>query len=94
MRKRISLAAVASVAAVLVHAVPNAAPEPTLASENVYDALGWTPAPTEAPSLELLRRGVGLVQRDLTSGELIGYFGPDTMCGYISGAIGTSSNLQ
>jgi hypothetical protein len=92
MRKRFSLA-FAGLAAVLVHAIPNAVPEPTLASENVYNAFGWTPAPTEAPSLELLKRGVGLVRRDLTSGELIGYFAPDTMCGYISGSIGMFQHL-
>jgi hypothetical protein len=90
MRSLLSLALV-GFAAEAAHAIPNSAPEPTLASENVYDAFGWTPAPTDAPSLELLKRGAGhnLVARALTSGELLGYVAPDSMCGYISGSIGT-----
>jgi hypothetical protein len=87
MRSLFSLAIV-GLAAELVLAAPNSAPEPTLASENGYDVLGWTPAPTDAPSLELMKRGVNMVERDLTSGQLIGYFAPDSMCGYISGNIG------
>jgi hypothetical protein len=84
--------ALAALACPLAKAISSNQPNPTLAAENVYDGLGWTPAPTDAPyfegGYELVRRGLDMNKRALTSGQLIGYFAPDSICGYISGSIG------
>jgi hypothetical protein len=80
--------AAASVLVELSLAVPNTLPDPTIPARiedlNVW---GWSPRPTEAPPLELFIKR-DLQKKALTSGELIGYFAPDSICGYISASIG------
>jgi hypothetical protein len=89
--RTVSLLVAAGLAgAKLVYAIPNAQPNPTMDLKPLYDAVfGYSPQITAAPSLELMRRR-GLDRRELTSGELIGYFAPDSMCGYISGSLGAT----
>jgi hypothetical protein len=64
---------------------------------------GFTPLPTEGPSLELLKkRDVHLEKRGelvarsltFTNGELIAYTAPDNTCGYISGSLGMLMHLK
>jgi hypothetical protein len=54
------------------------------ATDNIANALGFgiSPVPTTAPAIphEFVRRGAG--------GSLLGYYGPDNTCGYISGIAG------
>ena len=84
------LAFAASFAAELAAAIPNSQPAPTRVVENEYNPFGWSPNPTEAPSMELLKRALLFDKRQvsISSGQLVGYFAPDTICGYISGSIG------
>jgi hypothetical protein len=63
--------------------------------DNVYDPQGYSARPTPPPSFDLVKRklkeNAHLVKRDtLSSGELIGYFGPDNTCGYVNGQLGMS----
>lgn len=72
----------------LCSAIPGPLPAPTVANMD-HLLLGWTPRPTEGPSLEMMKkRGIYARQASLSSGQLIGYFAPDATCGYISGSIG------
>jgi hypothetical protein len=54
------------------------------ATNNIANGLGYgtSPVPTTAPAIprEFVRRG--------TQGTLLGYYGPDNTCGYISGVAG------
>jgi hypothetical protein len=75
--------------ATLCHSIPNHLPAPTIPAIDDFDLFGWTPRPTEGPSMELMKkRGLFARQATLSSGQLVGYFAPDTLCGYISGSIG------
>ena len=75
--------------ATLCHSIPNPLPAPTIPAIDDFDLFGWTPRPTEGPSMELMKkRGLFARQATLSSGQLVGYFAPDTLCGYISGSIG------
>jgi hypothetical protein len=72
-------------------AVPGALPRQTAAVHNDFSLNGWTPIPTDAPILDLFKRKSGLGRRQVSasSGQLIGYFGPDATCGFDNGALGT-----
>jgi len=61
----------------LCSAIPGPQPAPTVPSMD-HLLLGWTPRPTQGPSLEMMKkRGVFARQATtLSSGELIGYFAP------------------
>jgi hypothetical protein len=69
-----------------------ASPASTVWDNEVHYTTGWTARPTPPPNFELLRRNAmedgEVAKRAITSGELIGYLGPDNTCGYISGQLG------
>jgi len=69
-------------------AIPQAGPAATVVSHELPED-GWSPAPTETPRWELFKRN-DLWERavSLTSGELVGYAGPDATCGYVNGELG------
>ena len=76
----------------LAAAVPGA---PTAAIQNAFSLNGWTPIPTDAPVFDLFKRDSGLGRRQVSasSGQLIGYFGPDATCGFDNGALGMFGGL-
>jgi hypothetical protein len=86
---QLSLTVLVGLLAGLCYSIPNPLPAPTVSGIHDLDIFGWTPRPTEGPTMELMKKR-GLYARDatLSSGQLIGYFAPDTLCGYISGSIG------
>jgi len=72
-------------------------PIETIKAMNDFAIHGWTPKPTQAPSLEFIKNR-GLFARQpatatLSSGELVGYFAPDSTCGFISGSIGNPASV-
>ena len=60
------------------------------ATDNIANAmgLGFSPVPTTAP---IVPRDI--LQRQASSGSLLGYYAPDNTCGYVSGALGTYPKL-
>jgi hypothetical protein len=54
-------------------------PRPT---DNIANALGngFSPVPTTAPIIH-----GGLIKRTSSSGSLLGYYAPDSTCGFVSG---------
>jgi hypothetical protein len=66
----------------IVSALNAPIPRPT---DDVANALGYgtSPVPTTAPSLphDILKRQTG-------GSSIIGYYGPDNTCGYVSGILG------
>ena len=87
---RLRLIPLAGLLVELCFAIPNPLPRPTLPAAATDMLLGWTPRPTEGPNMELMKKR-GLQERQLLSGQLVGYFAPDSLCGYISGSIGMPS---
>jgi hypothetical protein len=71
-------------------AVPGLLPAPTAAIQNAFSLNGWTPIPTDAPVFDLFKRNSGLGRRQVSasSGQLLGYFGPDATCGFDNSALG------
>jgi hypothetical protein len=65
-------------------------PIETDAAKHGLNPQGWTPKPTNVPHIDLMRRNP-LDRRQLTLGELIGYFAADNTCGYVEGSLGMSA---
>lgn len=63
-------------------------------AEHVSDSLGFSARPTPPPNYELVKRklheNIHLAKRasTLSSGEFLGYIGPDNTCGYVNGQLG------
>jgi hypothetical protein len=83
--------------AAMASAMANIHPHPTMDFGNAFVENGWSPSPTEPPSLEIVGQRLNYLQErqaaTLSSGQLVGFFGQDSICGYISGSIGTQTGL-
>jgi hypothetical protein len=93
--RRFFLAAAAACQWRFAAAVPGVLPAPTAAIHNAFSLNGWTPIPTDAPIFDLFKRssGIGRRQVSASSGQLIGYFGPDATCGFDNGELGMFEGL-
>ena len=53
---QLSLTVLVGLLAGLCYSIPNPLPAPTVSGINDLDIFGWTPRPTQGPSMELMKK--------------------------------------